>query len=101
MGIYIVGKVEGEFEFVDFQWVTLRRTGAGYVVISINAHAWMTFNHPNDPDPVTGDIGYSYQDDDQFAQVGFAAYAGTRSPRNGADITWVGTLRLRVRTPDR
>lgn len=90
LGIYVLGEVDGDWEYVDFQWVTLRRTGAGYITIGVEAHAWITFNHPNDPDPVTGAIGYWYQDDDEFHTVGFTAYANRAFTGNTFTAQWSG-----------
>ena len=90
LGIYVLGKVDGDWEYVDFQWVTVRRAGAGYVTIVVTAHAWVTFNHPNDPDPVTGLIGYTDQDDDAFRSVWFNAFASRAFTGNTFTSQWSG-----------
>ncbi|MGB2983669.1 MAG: hypothetical protein WBC63_07410, partial [Candidatus Bipolaricaulia bacterium] len=90
LGIYVLGKVGDKWKYVDFHWVTLRRTGAGYIAMGVTAHAWFTVNHPNDPDPVTGAIGETYRDDDPFRTVSFKAYANRAFTGNTFTAQWSG-----------
>jgi len=90
LGFYLESLADAGFEYGDFEWITVHKTGAGYVVIGVQAHAWITFNHPNKPDPVTGAIGYTDQDDDEFAQVGFKAYKNRAFTGNTYTAQWGG-----------
>ena len=90
LGIYILGKVDGNWEYVDFQWVTLRRTGAGYVVIVVNAHAWLTHVHPNEINQETGQPGVIRYSDTPFHSIAFKAYASRSFTGNTFTSQWGG-----------
>lgn len=90
LGIYVLGEVDGNWEYVDFQWVTIRRAAAGYVEIVVQAHAWQTHFLPNQPDPDTGDMGWTFQDDDAFHSIAFTAYANRAFNGNTFTGHWSG-----------
>ena len=92
LGFYVLGEVDGKWKYIDFQWVTVRRAGAGFVTFGVTAHTWITFNSANGLDPVTGAIGYSDQYDDAFATVGFKAYASRAFTGNTFTAHWDGFL---------
>ena len=90
LGIYIVGNVDGGWEYVDFQWLTLKRTGAGYVVIVVNAHAWLTSVHPNEYNQDTGELGVIRYSDTPFHSIAFKAYANRSFTGNTYTGSWSG-----------
>lgn len=76
LGIYILGETGGNWEYVDFQRVTVNTASAGYVYIRVDVYGYLTHVLPNTLDPDTGEIGYTFQDDDPFEVNAFQSYAG-------------------------
>jgi len=78
LGFWFRTQVGGKWTYGDFVWMTVRkaeRANPGFVGLGVQAHAWVIVNHANDPDPETGEMGYTYQEEDFFRSVGCVAYA--------------------------
>ena len=92
LGIHILGEVaKDEWEYVDFQWLTVRRTPVGYVTISASVHGYWELYQPEAYNPDTGLPGViEYSEDLLSSGNGFTAYANRAFTANTFTASWSG-----------
>jgi len=92
LGIYVLGEVaKDDWEYVDFQWVTVRRAAAGYIMIGVSVHGYWEYNQPDTYNPDTelpGVIDY-YEDLLSYTNS-FTAYANRAFTGNTFTAHWSG-----------
>jgi len=93
LGFYIKSLVDGAFKYKynDFQWVTIRKTGAGYISIGVSVHGYWEYNQPDKYNPDTelpGVIDYS-EDLISYTNA-FTAYANRAFTGNTFTANWSG-----------
>ena len=91
LGICVLGEVDGDLGYVDFQWVTVQRAAAGYITIGVSVHGYWEYNQPDTYNPDTelpGLIDY-YEDLLSYTNT-FTAYANRAFTGNTFTANWSG-----------
>ena len=83
LGFYLESLADEGFEYGDFEWITVHKTGAGYVTLGISIHGYWEDVRPDTYNPDTGLPGLiDYSEDLLSSSNSHMAYAG-RTMVNG------------------
>ena len=90
LGIYVVGKVGGNWEYVNFQWVTVTKgtPATAYVEIVVQVYGYITSVHPHEINQDTGQPGETYHSEDPFDMIGFRSWDNAALTGNTFTASW-------------
>ena len=96
LGIYVVGKVNGNWEYVDFQWVSVTKgtPTAGYAKITVQVHGYVTSVRPDEINQDTGQPGVIDYSEDPFEMIGFNSWDNAALTGNTFTASWSGFMEL-------
>ena len=91
LGFCLESFANTDFKYGDFRWVTVNKTGAGYIMIGVGVHGYWEYNQPDKYNPDTelpGVIDYS-EDLISYTNA-FIAYASRAFTGNTFTAHWSG-----------
>lgn len=91
LGFYMMSEAKSADKYGDFRWVTVQKTGAGYITIGVAVHGYWEYNQPDTYNPDTELPGViAYSEDLVGYTNGFVAYANRAFTGNTFTAHWSG-----------